>query len=83
MFVKAAFVVGAAERIVVPTTAVVFRSEVTGVYVVTDQVRFRQVRIGHRYDDRFEVLAGLVPGERVALDPVRAGVVLKQQASSD
>lgn len=83
MFVKAAFVVGNAERIVVPAAAVVFRSEVTGVYVVGDGVRFRQVRVGHRYGDQFEVLAGLEPGERVALDPVHAGVILKQHRGSD
>lgn len=83
MFVKAAFVIGDAERIVVPATSVVFRSEVTGVYVVDGDVRFRQVRIGNRYGDRFEVLAGLVAGDRVALDPVRAGVVLKQLSGGD
>ncbi len=60
-----------------------FRSEVTGVYVVGRGVRFRQVRIGNRYGDRFEILAGLSPGERVALDPVHAGVVLKQSAGGD
>lgn len=81
MFAKAAFVVGERERLLVPVKAVVHRSEVTAVYVVDEQGRigFRQVRVGGRFDDHFEVLAGLTTGERVALDPVRAGVMLKDQ----
>jgi RND family efflux transporter MFP subunit len=79
MFVKAAFVIGDASRLLIPGRALVRRSEVSGVYVVTDMgtVRFRQVRAGSRFDDRVEILAGLVEGERVALDPVQAGIYLK------
>jgi RND family efflux transporter MFP subunit len=81
MFAKAAFVVGERERLLVPVKVVVHRSEVTAVYVVDEQgrVSFRQVRVAGRFDDRVEVLAGLTAGERVALDPVRAGVMLKDQ----
>ena len=79
MFVKAAFVVGEARRLLVPTSALLRRSEVTGVYVVDDQgqVRMRQVRVGGTFDSRTEVLAGLRAGERVAADPVKAGIYLK------
>jgi len=83
MFVKAAFEVGSAQKLLVPAQAVVHRSEVTAVYVVdeNDRVSFRQVRVGGRLinGDRLEALAGLNPGDRVALDPVHAGVVLKEQ----
>ena len=34
---------------------------------------------GRLADDRYEVLAGLDASEAVALDPVRAGVMLKEQ----
>ena len=85
MFVKAVFDVGSAQKLLVPAQAVVHRSEVTAVYVVDDdgRVGFRQVRVGGRLidGDRLEVLAGLQAGERVALDPVHAGVVLKEQRS--
>lgn len=81
MLVKIGFVVGQEERLLVPAEALVFRSEVTGLYVIDDQgrVSFRQVRTGPRRDGKVEVVAGLQPGERVALDPIRAGVLLKAQ----
>jgi len=83
MFVKVAFVVGAARRLLVPTSALLRRSEVTGVYVVDQdqQVRMRQVRVGGSFDGRSEVLAGLREGERVASDPVAAGIYLKSRAA--
>jgi RND family efflux transporter MFP subunit len=82
MFAKAAFVVGEQPYRLVPARAVVHRSEVTAVYVVDEQGRvgFRAVRLGRSpKDGRLVVLAGLEIGEQVALDPVRAGVRLKEQ----
>ncbi len=74
MFVKVGFVTGESPRLLVPKSAIVARSEVTAVYVVDDDGRLslRQVRTGGAFGDRFEILAGLVAGERVALDPVAA-----------
>ena len=82
MFVKAAFVVGESQRLLVPDSALIRRSEVTGVYIVDaeDDVRLRQVRIGGSFGDRTEVLAGLRPGERIATDPVSAGIYLKTRS---
>jgi RND family efflux transporter MFP subunit len=76
-FARAHFATGRATRMVVPREAIVRRSEVTAVYVVPEQGRpqLRQVRLGTAGDERsIEVLAGLKPGERVALDPVGAGI---------
>lgn len=80
MFAKAAFVTGEVERLLIPAEAVVHRSEVTGVYVIGDQqISFRQIRVGSRLaDGQIEVLAGLDTGEKVALEPIRAGVMLKE-----
>lgn len=81
MFVKAVFEIGATERLLIPVTAVVQRSEVTAVYVSANgDVRLRQVRIGHPFDDQVEVLAGLEEGEQVAVDPVQAGIYAKTSA---
>lgn len=81
MFVKVGFVVGETNRLLVPVSSVVRRSELSAVYVVKhDAVTLRQVRLGRRYGDNLEVLAGLSEGESVAVDPVAAGIYLKEQA---
>jgi RND family efflux transporter MFP subunit len=82
MFVKTAFVTGTKREMVVPRQAVVYRSEVTAVYVVDAQgrVHFRHIRAGQPMSDGTQaVIAGLSPGELVALDPVAAATLLKQQ----
>jgi RND family efflux transporter MFP subunit len=80
MFVKAAFRIGETERLLIPTEAILNRSEVTGVYVVTpDRIRLRQIRTGQAFESRTEVLSGLDAGESVALDPVRAGIYAKER----
>jgi RND family efflux transporter MFP subunit len=82
MFVKVGFIVGETKRLLIPQDAVVRRSELSAVYVVDgDAVALRQVRLGRRYGDAVEVLAGLAEGERVAMDPVRAGIWVKEQAN--
>jgi RND family efflux transporter MFP subunit len=82
MFVKVGMVVGEAERMLVPRSAVVQRSEMRGVYVVAPEgrVSLRQVRVGHARGDRVEILAGLAGGERIALDPVAAGLQARRPA---
>jgi RND family efflux transporter MFP subunit len=81
MFVKVAFSTGKAEHLVVPEIAVAYRGEVTGIYVIDSQNRphFRHIRLG-RYtgDDKRVILAGLSEGEQIALDPIGAGIYLKQ-----
>jgi membrane fusion protein, multidrug efflux system len=84
MLVKVGFESGMTEHLLIPARALVRRSEVTAVYVVEADgtVRFRQVRAGAVLPDgRQLILAGLSEGERVALDPIQAGGVLKQQAA--
>jgi RND family efflux transporter MFP subunit len=79
-FVKIGFVVGETERLLLPVSAIVQRSELTAVYVVGDEaVTLRQIRTGRRYGERVEVLAGLAPGEVVAADPVAAGAYLRER----
>lgn len=65
----------AAEVPTVPAGALLRRGELTAVYVVQGE-RFvlRAVRTGAAVGDRVQVQAGLKPGERVATDPVRAGL---------
>jgi membrane fusion protein, multidrug efflux system len=77
VFARAHFTVGRAPRLLAPRAAVFQRSELTGVYVLDDKgaLRLRQIRLGTAGDENaVEVLAGLKPGERVALEPVKAGM---------
>ncbi|MFZ1536450.1 MAG: efflux RND transporter periplasmic adaptor subunit [Chromatiaceae bacterium] len=81
MFVKTGFITGEKRELVIPKTAVVHRSEVTGVYVLAeDRISFRQIRLGRDLGDAWVVLSGLTEGERVALDPIAAGTLLKARA---
>jgi RND family efflux transporter MFP subunit len=82
MFARAHFAVGRAKKLLVPASAVLRRSELTAVYVVgeKDLVQLRQIRVGEPAGEgELEVLSGLMPNERVALDPVQAGIYLKQK----
>jgi RND family efflux transporter MFP subunit len=73
---------GTARKLVMPTAAVLRRGELTAAYVIGADGRpqLRQIRVGERVtasgdssgDGLVEVLAGLVDGERVALDPLAA-----------
>ncbi len=68
-------VAGAGTRLSVPKAAVLHRGELTAVYVASSQgFILRAVRVGPSQADTVEVLAGLRAGERIALDPVRAGM---------
>lgn len=59
----------------VPATAVLQRGELTAVYVVQNgRFVLRPVRTGASLGNDVEVLAGLRPGDRVATDPVKAGL---------
>jgi len=77
IYARAHFVTGRTAALLVPRAAVVQRSELTAVYVVGESgaPQLRQIRLGTAGDERaVEVLAGLRAGERVALEPVKAGM---------
>ncbi|HEX6294991.1 MAG TPA: efflux RND transporter periplasmic adaptor subunit, partial [Burkholderiales bacterium] len=77
IYARAHFVTGRTAALLVPRAAVVQRSELTAVYVLTESgvPQLRQVRLGTTGDERaVEVLAGLRAGERVALEPIKAGM---------
>jgi RND family efflux transporter MFP subunit len=64
-----------APRLTLPAQAVLRRGELTAVYVASAQgFALRAVRLASGNGATVEVLAGLSEGERVALDPVRAGL---------
>jgi RND family efflux transporter MFP subunit len=83
MTVKAAFTVGEAQRLLIPASALLQRSELTGVYVVAgENIALRQIRTGHRFGERVEVLAGLAENEQIAIDPNAAALALAAARSN-
>lgn len=77
IYARAHFVTGRTAALLVPRAAVIQRSELTAVYVLGESgvPQLRQVRLGTAGDERaVEVLAGLRTGERVALEPIKAGM---------
>ncbi len=76
-FARAFFVTGGVRALAVPATALLRRGEVTAVYVVDAEGRaqLRQVRTGETLGDNLvEILSGLAGGERIAQNPVQAGM---------
>jgi RND family efflux transporter MFP subunit len=67
---------GSPTRLRLPPSAVLQRGELSAVYVVQDgRFQLRPVRLGEDFGAAgIEVLAGLKPGERFAVDAVRAGL---------
>lgn len=82
--VRVRFVGGQAQRMVVPASAILRRGELTAVYVASDKgFVLKAVRLGADHGTAgVEIAAGLIGGERVALDPVKAGLAGAQPVSS-
>ena len=71
--VRVAFMVGSRSRLLIPRSSIVYRGEIVGVYVDrNNRVILRQIRLGDRFGDAYEVLSGLDPGERIARNPIAA-----------
>jgi RND family efflux transporter MFP subunit len=84
LYARVHFVTGRAKKLLVPGQAVLRRGEVSAVYVLDAQggTQLRQVRLGEPVaDGSVEVLAGVAAGERVALEPVKAGMALKKSVA--
>ncbi len=82
MFIKINFTTGQSQRLLIPLKSVIHRSEVSAVYTLGEDQRItmRQVRVGRVLaSGQVEIVAGLNKGDRVALDPVRATVLLKME----
>jgi hypothetical protein len=82
--VRVRFASGLQERMVVPQAAVLRRGELTAVYVVSGaQFVLKAIRLGAEQGQAgVAVLAGLTAGDRVALDPVKAGLAGAQPAAA-
>ena len=82
--VRVRFAAGQSQRLLIPAAAVLRRGELTAVYVVSGQgFALKAIRLGAEHGAQgVEVLAGLSEADRVALDPVRAGLAGANAAGS-
>ena len=68
------------DAILVPERAILQRSELAAVYVLQDErPQLRQVRLGNRYGQHIEVLAGLKVGERIITDALAQRAALAKE----
>jgi len=80
MLVKAVFVIGEEKQLLVPKDSLVYRSEVIGVYVQSEDgdIVLRQVKVGKVQDNNLvAILTGLDEGEQVITDPIKAAAHIK------
>ncbi len=85
MYLKSHFKTGTREALLVPTSAIVARSELRAVYVKDKQgkLHLRQIRIGDKINDTMtEVLAGLSSDEKIVTNPLSAIRMLTNLAAS-
>lgn len=69
MYVKVILPTGTGEKIVVPSTAVVQRGQLTVVFVVKDtRADMRIVKTGQSFDEGIEIISGLSEGETYVAD---------------
>lgn len=72
MFARVEIAVGKCRMITVPSSAVIRRGQLTGIFLVTTEnvVRFRLIRTGREMGDgKLEVLSGLTDGARFVVNP--------------
>ncbi len=83
LFARVYVPTGRKQVIMVPSSSVVKRGDLTGVYGVDDKgvVRYRLIRTGRVYKDGVEVLSGISKGDRIVvsgLDKVIEGGIVEE-----
>lgn len=72
---------GERNSILVPSTAILQRSELTSVYVLANQQpSLRLVRIGNRFNDQVEILSGLKVGDIIIVDALSQLAALSKES---
>jgi len=72
LFGRVSFPTQTRTLLTVPRSSIVFRGQLSGVYVVdsAQKARFQLVKAGEEMGERVEVLAGLEEGDQVVIQPV-------------
>jgi len=88
MFGRVNFVLGKKSSVVIPSSALIERGGLQGVFVVNDQneVYFRWLNLGAETKEGIEVRAGLLMNEKIVLqgnNQIREGDILKNLALAE
>ena len=84
MYGKALFSIGKHEAILIPRSAVVEMSGITGVYIISPEgtAQFQMVQLGAEHGDQVEVVTGLKNGDRAVADQ-RSGRIEGRKVVAD
>ena len=76
MYGKAIFTTGKRQMILVPRSAVLTLSGISGVYIVSPEGNavFQMVQLGEAHNERVETLTGLKPGDKVIINKQEARI---------
>lgn len=82
MYAKVATANGQTDKILVPQSAILYKGQLTGVYLVNLQgeASLTWVRLGNTYEDKVEVLSGVQSGDKVIvtlMDQLHDGKAVK------
>ncbi len=71
MFARVSIPVGEGGILLIPRTALVYRGQLTGFFLVDEKntARFRLVRTGRQFGDKIEIISGLKTGTRYLTNP--------------
>ncbi|MEZ4528440.1 MAG: efflux RND transporter periplasmic adaptor subunit [Desulfobacterales bacterium] len=71
MFARISIPVGEGGILLIPRTALVYRGQLTGFFLVDEKnsARFRLVRTGRQFGDKIEIISGLKPGTTYVTNP--------------
>lgn len=71
VYAKVLIPIGDVNMLSIPSSALIYQGQLTGIYVVDNQnkARFRVIRTGRTFDKSIEVLSGLNPKDRYISNP--------------
>lgn len=69
---KTYIIIDETEKLLIPETAIKRWNQVEGVFVVSPDgiLRFKPVKLGEKYEKKYEVKSGIVAGEKIVIDGV-------------
>jgi len=88
MFARVNFDMGHTSGILIPSSAIISRADLNGVYIVDQDniAHYRLVRLGRHFNTGVEILTGIKPGERIIVDhpaTVRSGDHIQTETAGD